>query len=128
MYTSESQMFSKEFETRATMAINKVIEQFKALDVKSFAAKAKVGEYEADQIKDWGHRWKRAEQVYQSMIMGFGRKMFEERGPGFLCDEEVHSIERMHFNNDYLFQESAVAAIIGAINCDHWYMFEKVWD
>lgn len=127
MYTSESKFFSKEFEAKAKAAIARQIDVFKGYSVEVFG-KAMRDSYGADQVKEYGHRWKDADQCYQAMIMRFGQKMFQERGPGFMTETEAKSIERMHFNADYLFDISACEGIAGAASCDHWYMFEKVWD
>lgn len=126
MYTSESRLFSKEFETKAKAAIARQIEAFKGYSVEVFG-KAMREAYGANQVKEYGYRWKDVDQCYQAMIMRFGQKMFQERGPGFMTEGEAKSIERMHFGSEYLFEISAAEGVRGAADCDHWYMFEKDW-
>lgn len=127
MYTCDSKFFTPEFKAKSIAAIKRQIAAVQAYDVNTFG-KMLRDSYGAEEIQEWGYRWKDAEQCFQAMVMRFGQKMRDERGPGMMTEVEAKSIERMHFGAEYLFDISAADGVAGAASCDHYYRFEKNYD
>jgi hypothetical protein len=127
MYTFESKFFSEEFKTKALEAI----EEARSFLTPEDFLKETSCQSEAESVASWGHRWKRNDDCYQSMIMFLSRHMRDVRGPGFMTEEEAHSLEASMCRSGLdglTFKQAAREGVLGAISCDHWYLFEKQWD
>lgn len=132
MYTSSSDFFSDAFKQKAMVAIQKQIDKHTAMTEEEFvkAASNECNRYGLEQVKEFGLRWKLANQVYQSMVMCLEERIRKERGPGFMTEGEAWALEVMFMMPScaYMFDVAAADGIKNAIFCDQWYMFEKQWD
>ena len=130
MYNSRSNHFSKEFKAKALIAINKQIAEFKSYNHELFAKIVNIDSCAASDVIVHGHRWKDAEQVFHAMVGRLEARMIKERGPGALTATEAKALERMFTlpTTEYMFDIAAADGVCSAVNCDHYYLSEKVWD
>lgn len=128
MYTFESKFFSEEFKAKALEAIE---EARSFLTPEDFLKESNGVQSEAESVASWGHRWKNKDHCYQSMVMFLSGHMRDVRGPGFMTEEEAHTLEDSMLGSGHdglTLGQAAREGLLGAISCDHWYMFEKQWD
>ena len=127
MYTFESKFFSEQFKQVALQAISKARSSLMPEDFVKEVGSA----YEAESVMSGGHRWRDDEQCYQSMVMSLSGHLRDVRGPGFMTEQEAEDLERSMSRpepNGLTIESAAKMALLNAISCDHWYMFEKQWD
>jgi hypothetical protein len=123
MYTSSSQYFSPKFKATAVAAIQAAREKLTDADF----ARASYSQANGD-VKAYGRRWSSDEQVFQALVMAIENQQRDETGPGWLQHLDAMAWEIDLSDNPEKLSAAAKSALVSAIECDYYYLYEKQYN